>query len=299
MKKFFLSLMTIALSVSVSAESISIGCGHKVRMIASPAEGYHFVRWSDGDTENPRTLSPTEDVHFTAVFAINQYTIVFQNEDGTILETLTPNHGATVSYSGPTPTKSSTAQYEYTFDSWSPNVNYTATSNATYTAQFTATLRRYTITFKNYDSTILQSSQWDYGTTPSYTGETPTKPADAANTYTFTGWSATISPVTGEAEYTAQYSNATNSYLLTVTGDSNGSVTGSGTYQYGQSVTITATPNGCYVFDQWNDGDKNASRSVTIQGNITYTAHFKLIMYTVTLEPDDAHNGSVSVEAIP
>lgn len=32
-------------------------------------ESYHFVQWSDGNTENPRTLTVTEDIELTAIFA--------------------------------------------------------------------------------------------------------------------------------------------------------------------------------------------------------------------------------------
>ena len=36
---------------------------------AVPAEGYRFVQWSDGSTENPRTLTVTKDISLTAEFA--------------------------------------------------------------------------------------------------------------------------------------------------------------------------------------------------------------------------------------
>ncbi len=36
---------------------------------ATPAEGYEFVHWSDGNTDNPRTLTLTQDTTITAIFA--------------------------------------------------------------------------------------------------------------------------------------------------------------------------------------------------------------------------------------
>jgi len=64
---------------------------------------------------------------------------------------------------------------------------------------------QYTIRFLNYNGTVLQSSQVAQGTMPSYTGATPTKPADANYTYTFSGWSPTLVAATANADYTAQF----------------------------------------------------------------------------------------------
>lgn len=35
---------------------------------ALPKSGYHFVKWSDGNTDNPRTYSTAKDTSFTAIF---------------------------------------------------------------------------------------------------------------------------------------------------------------------------------------------------------------------------------------
>ena len=63
----------------------------------------------------------------------------------------------------------------------------------------------YTIRFENYDGTVLQESQVQAGTTPVYSGATPTKPQDASYTYTFNGWFPSVDVVTGDQTYTAQY----------------------------------------------------------------------------------------------
>lgn len=43
--------------------------GEQARLAAVPYWGYHFVRWEDGNTENPRMLTVTGDIELTAVFA--------------------------------------------------------------------------------------------------------------------------------------------------------------------------------------------------------------------------------------
>ena len=66
-------------------------------------------------------------------------------------------------------------------------------------------IRGYTVTWLNYDNSELGTTTVQYGATPSYDGETPTKPEDANNTYTFSGWTPAVAPVTGDVTYTAQF----------------------------------------------------------------------------------------------
>ena len=45
-------------------------CENKISAISN--YGYHFTQWSDGNTENPRTIILTQDTTFTAEFAIDK-----------------------------------------------------------------------------------------------------------------------------------------------------------------------------------------------------------------------------------
>jgi len=295
MKKFLtLALAIVAMSaMAFAGKNLTVDCGDQVQISATPKTGYHFTEWNDHNTDNPRTINPTQDSTFKAFFAINRYAIIFNNWNDTALQKDTLDHGSAVSYKGATPTKTGDAQYSYTFSGWSPNISSTATAAATYTAQFDETVNKYQITFLNWDSTVLESKQWEYGKLPSYTG-TPTRPADDSCTYVFSGWDKVISTVTGAETYVAQYNSTTQSYTITTAGE-NGTTTGDGTYQYGTKVTLTATPNACYEFVQWNDGDTSATREITVTGNATYTATFKKIQYTITVESDDEDQGTADV----
>ncbi len=42
--------------------------GFTTKFSANPAEGYHFISWSDGNTDNPRILTVTSDTVLTALF---------------------------------------------------------------------------------------------------------------------------------------------------------------------------------------------------------------------------------------
>ena len=76
-----------------------------------------------------------------------------------------------------------------------------------------------------------------------------------------------------------------------------GSVTGGGTYTDGTTITISATPFAGYHFTQWNDGNTNATRSVTVVSNATYTAYFaadEVTQYTITCVPADQSMGTTT-----
>jgi hypothetical protein len=150
------------------------------------------------------------DATYTAVYSnkVNQYNVTFKNDDGTLLQSTSWDYGSTPSYSGETPTKKGDARYtSYSFIGWDKDIA-PVDGSAVYVASYRGNdLKAYTINFLNYDGALLQTSKFDYGTTPTYNGVTPLRAPDAQYTsYTFKGWSPTLSLVTGEATYTAQFS---------------------------------------------------------------------------------------------
>ena len=69
---------------------------------------------------------------------------------------------------------------------------------------------------------------------------------------------------------------STCTHIVTVTVDdpSMGTVSGDGTYTVGTTATLTATPNVGYHFVQWNDGNHDNPRSLTVTHDTTLTASF-------------------------
>ena len=71
--------------------------GTAVTLIAIPASGHHFVQWSDGNTDNPRQITVTEDVSLTAEFSASCKLSVSSNDDTlggvTAVLTATPKEG--------------------------------------------------------------------------------------------------------------------------------------------------------------------------------------------------------------
>ena len=56
-------------SVQEESRTQDINCNVTAAISAVPEFGYHFVQWSDGNTDNPRTVMLTQDTMFTAMFA--------------------------------------------------------------------------------------------------------------------------------------------------------------------------------------------------------------------------------------
>lgn len=146
------------------------------------------------------------DTTYTATYAeqTRTYTVEFVDDDGSLLQCDDVAYGETPVYTGGTPTKTATAQYTYAFAGWTPEIDRVS-DDATYTATYTNTLRKYTVAFVNDDGTVLQESELAYGETPEYTGATPTKAATAELVYVFKGWDQEITDVTGDATYKATY----------------------------------------------------------------------------------------------
>jgi len=68
-----------------------------------------------------------------------------------------------------------------------------------------------------------------------------------------------------------------------------GTVTGGGTYNKGQTVTLTATPSQNFMFEQWMDGVTNPVRTFTALGNATYTANFAFAGFGDCIQGESIH----------
>ncbi len=65
--------------------------------------------------------------------------------------------------------------------------------------------KRFTITWKDYNGTVLRTYEVPYGTIAEYMSTNPTRPASIDYTYDFTGWSPALGKVTSDVTYTATY----------------------------------------------------------------------------------------------
>ncbi len=194
-------------------------------LTAPTKTGYKFIGWTgyNGNTPQLEVTIPygtTGTLEFTANWEITTYTITWKNYDDTVLETdYDVPYGAIPSYNGSTPIKEADAQYTYAFSGWNQTPTQ-VTGNVEYVAQFNNVLNKYTVTFKNYDGSILASDTVDYGSSAQYNGSTPSKPTEGVTKYVFKGWDKEISNVIEDIDVIAQY-NVYTVYTFTF---ANGSV---------------------------------------------------------------------------
>lgn len=148
----------------------------------------------------------------------------------------------------------------------------------------------YTVTFKNYDGTILSTQKVLSGEVPVYEGSTPVKPSDDTYNYTFNGWLPELGPVTGNVEYVAQYTateipvgpDLTSAYV-TFTAEEAGSTLGlakvgkNQKLEYSTDTTNWNTMNTSTSISLSNPGDKVYIRGIlSADGGSLYYTQFKM-----------------------
>lgn len=166
---------------------------------------YTFKGWT------PEIANVSETMTYTAVFdsSLNKYMVAFVSGAST-LQSSEVAYGTVPEFSKSEPTKTSTAKYDYTFKAWTPTLTKVV-DDATYIAAFDSTIRSYEITFQNGKNT-LQSEPIEFGKTPVYSGETPTKMESEGYTYTFAGWEPAVVSVSDKAVYIASFDSVAKKF---------------------------------------------------------------------------------------
>ena len=212
----------------------------------------------------------------------NTVTATFIDGNGKVIKTAHVESGSAPSYdinTDPVPKKDSTAQYDYIFTDWDTDITLPITEDTTYTAQFDAAVREYTVRWI-VNGVISESEAYKYGEMPYY-GSEPTREGNAQYHYVFAGWTPDIRDVIGDAVYVAVFEQIANTYSVTL--DTNGGAISAGKdvteYTYGAGAKLPSaseiTREG-YIFLGWYD--ENGSRAAEIGANETgdkeYTAQW-------------------------
>ena len=272
--------------------------GTSVGLTAEPAAGWHFTGWT-GDltgTINPQSLDMTTDHAVTATFSTDTYTI---NASAGGNGSISPAGAVSVN---------SGANQSFTI---TPDANYHV-ADVLVDGVSAGALTSYTFTNVTASHSISASFAIDtYQVNASvfYTGHGSVNPA-AQTVSGGTSASVDLIPETG---YHVAYimdngiprtvadpyvvSNVTethnvivfftiDTYSITTSVDGDGTADGAGTYDYGDTVTLTAIPDTGRHFVNWTEGgavvSTDASYSFTATVARDLVAHFAIDTHTVT-----------------
>ena len=278
--------------------------GTEITLTATANDGYHFVSWSDDPTAPAsRSYTVNSDTTFTANFERTTYTI-----------TATASLGGNISPEGPVVV----AEHNSVSFTMTPNQHYGLTSVIVDGRDVIGTMQNNTYIFNDvtenhsiaayftelstYTVTTSATPTEGGSTTGSgtyYRGDNVVVTATANTHYTFTNWTEGDEVVSNDASYSFYIDDNRNlvanfqidRYTIVVDGE-NCTTTGSGTYDYGQTVQISATANEHYHFVRWNDGNTESIRTITVSADSSFTAICEIDQYTITATANG--NGSVT-----
>ncbi|MBP5476370.1 MAG: hypothetical protein J6Y00_01605 [Paludibacteraceae bacterium] len=229
---------------------------------------YTFTGWM------PQFAPVTEDAVYTATYQATQrkYTIIFLDENGKEIE----RHFLT---RDEMPECRNTPAKTGYFLTWSPGIG-AVVGDQTYQAVFTPEPpTEFTITFKNYDGSVLQTfDNVREGTLLAglYTG-TPSKPETTEYTYTFAGWQPAITSqtaATADMSYTAQFTPTRKKAAVTFE-DENGNQIGEV-----QSVEVGQTP---VAPDYTKEADAEYTYTVTWLPAVTAVVSAEPVTYSAEI----------------
>ena len=255
-----------------------------------------FSGWYLADAAYDFNAAVTSDITLKAQWDFDTFTVTWKNWDGTVLETdENVPYGTMPAYDGEAPVRPADAGNTYTFSGWNPEVE-AVSADVTYTAVFTNTANTYTVTWKNWDGTVLETDEnVPFGTMPSYDGEAPVRPADAGNTYTFSGWVPEVEAVSADVTYTAVFSGAAKTFNVTVTIEGNGTASASpASGPAGTVVKLTALADEGWAFKEW----VAESGAVTVNGDQFVMGTADVVIRAVFEKPEPEEPLKLPVKVI-
>ena len=247
---------------TISSEGGRLAEGTELSIVATPDEGYHFVQWSDGTTDNPKMIVVDSDITLAAEFMVNTYTLTY-TVDNEIYKEFDVDYGSSIV------PEAFPEKEGHTFSGWEGLPKTMPSHDVTVTGSFT--INSYTATFKIGDE-VIESKEVVFGQ-PVVSPDAPVKEG-----YTFNGWDNVPETMPShDIEITGSYT--VNSYKLTYIVDGNNYKELS--IDYGSSIVPEAFPEkDGHTFSGWEGlPETMPSHDVTVTGSFTinsYTATFKI-----------------------
>jgi len=271
--------------VVVSPQQDCYESGTSVSVAAFANNGYQFTQWSDGNTDNPRTIVVEQDMDLSAEFQPIYHMLTIEESIGGQV-TADPYYDQYIE--GQEVVVTATPDNGYEFVCWSDGVRAnprTLTMDKDYI--ISATFRSTDIPENNYTLTLTHSTGGYVTRDPAKdyyeSGERVYIEAIAHDGYIFQGWSDGSTEtlrgisITQDTIIHASFVPAIQ-YTLTLTSSEGGTVMkdpDQATYNEGDNVRIIAIPDDGFEFQKWSDGNTDAERLIQMDKDYTLKAYFK------------------------
>ena len=255
--------------------------GATATLTATPNEGYHFVQWSDGNTDNPRTMIIISDITLSAKFAINVYSVRFLDWNGTEIKV------ESVEYQSAATAPADPTREGYTFMGWDKDFSK-VTEDMTITAQYQ--INRYQVRFLDYDGTELQTDSVEYQSAAT----APSNPYRQG--HTFIGWDKDFTSITSDLDIYAQYEMGED-YDMTIV-FTNSEDNDSEIYRQTLTIKVPSAPTiAGFTFLYWQPVAEPITNEITIQAIYEANTPTSVEVYTNPANPAQKllRNGQVYI----
>ena len=237
--------------------------GTTLTLTATPAEGHHFVKWSDDVTDNPRSVTVgKEDITLAAEFALSSYHLTY-TLDGTSYKESDVLYGTTLT------AEADPEKEGHTFSGWEGLPETMPAHDVEVTGKFT--INSYKAVFKIGEEVV--------DTKTVVFGEAVTAPeAPAKEGHTFAGWQDVPQTMPAhDIEVLGSYT--VNKYMLNYKVD--GAEYKTVEVEYGTKLTAEADPEKeGHTFSGWTGlPETMPAHDVEVTGSFTinsYKAVFKI-----------------------
>lgn len=264
----------------ISVSATDFFNGKEITLTATPAVGFHFLKWNDENTDNPRQITVTKNDSIRAIFEINKYevSVILDDETGTVSGAAEYNHGDTVSLVA-------TAKIGYKFANWNgsitaDSIGFIVENDTTITANFDKMYKALAATSDSAKGLVAIEGLDSIGfcekdSIVSFT-------ANAKEGFRFIKWADgdTANPravsVTSDTTMSAYF--AVCHTVATLSDNEWGYVVGGGIYEHDSTALLMAVAKqwvtGGFGFLKWNDGNRENPRRITVTKDTLLAAIF-------------------------
>ncbi|MBP5466732.1 MAG: hypothetical protein J6Y43_04130, partial [Clostridia bacterium] len=324
------SIENVEKGTAVAVNGNVLTVGEETVTATATANTAEFTYAFTGFTGTAATV--TGNIEITANFSrtVNKYTITFEMGDGVAIDPIEEDYGTSVTELN---NISVTGPAGYDFVKWqlkdgNDYVDFagdeTLEGDITVKAVYVVETYTVSVAINNAEyGTVSAASVMDvpYGTAITVDGATLTigetvitataTVRDAQYTYAFTGFTGTAATVTGNMEFTANFTRVINQYVIVI--DMDGGILSDGvndditslTVDYGTDLSeldsLTKTRLG-YTFEKWQyfNGENyvDLPAQMTVEFGFSIKAAWSVNTYTVSIAVNNADYGTVDVASV-